>query len=112
MSREEVEKRHRERCKSAPLPYDFSSIEVVNCVPKHGSDIQRLKAFTRPLTCMPDVIQNVLSHNGLRHCCSAYQPRPKSSPSVGGNVIVITVKVVFVLLKIEENELSVSSNPK
>ena len=112
MSREEVEKRHRERCKSAPLPYDFSSIEVVNFVPKHGSDIQRLKAFTRPLTCMPDVIQNVLSHNGLRHCCSAYQPRPKSSPSVGGNVIVITVKVVFVLLKIEENELSVSSNPK
>lgn len=79
LSREEVEKRHKERCKSAPLPYDFSAIEVVNSVPEHGSDIQRLKAFTRPLTCMPDVIQNVLSHSGLRHCCSAYQPRPKSS---------------------------------
>lgn len=79
LSREEVEKRHKGRCKSAPLPYDFSAIEVVNSVPEHGSDIQRLKAFTRPLTCMPDVIQNVLSHNGLRHCCSAYQPRPKSS---------------------------------
>lgn len=79
LSREEVEKRDKERCKSAPLPYDFSAIEVVNSVPEHGSDIQRLKAFTRPLTCMPDVIQNVLSHSGLRHCCSAYQPRPKSS---------------------------------
>ena len=90
LSREEVDKWHKERCKSAPLPYDFSSIEVVNAVPEHGSDIQRLKAFTRPLTCMPDVIQNVLSHNGLRHCCSAYQPRPKSSPcSVGGNIIVV-----------------------
>lgn len=81
MSREEVEKRHRGHCKSAPLPYDFSGIEVVTSVPRHGSDIQRLKAFTRPLTCMPDIIRNVLSHNGLKHCCSAYQPRPKSSPS-------------------------------
>ena len=87
LSREDVEKRHKERCKSAPLPYDFSAIEVVNSVPEHGSDIQRLKAFTRPLTCMPDVIQNVLSHNGLRHCCSAYQPRPKSSCSVCSNNI-------------------------
>ena len=86
LSREEVEKRHKERCKSAPLPYDFSSIEVVNSVPEHGSDIQRLKAFTRPLTCMPEVVQNVLSHNGLRHCCSAYQPRPKSSPCSVGNL--------------------------
>lgn len=102
MSREEVEKRHRERCKSAPLPYDFSAIEVVTSVPKHGSDIQRLKAFTRPLNCMPDVVQNVLSHNGLRHCCSAYQPRPKSSPSsVGGNVIVITVTVVFIYCELK-----------
>lgn len=84
LSREEVGKRHKERCKSAPLPYDFSSIEVVTSVPEHGSDIQRLKAFTRPLTCMPDVVQNVLSHNGLRHCCSAYQPRPKTAyTSVG-----------------------------
>ena len=84
LSREEVEKRHKERCKSAPLPYDFSSIDIVTSVPEHGSDVQRLKAFTRPLTCMPDIVQNVLSHNGLRHCCSAYQPRPKSSScSVG-----------------------------
>ena len=86
LPREEVEKRHKERCKSAPLPYDFSSIEVVTSVPEQGSDIQRLKAFTRPLTCMPDVVQNVLSHSGLRHCCSAYQPKPKTtSSSVGGN---------------------------
>lgn len=78
LSREEVDRRHKERCKSAPLPYDFSSIEVVCSVPEHSSDIQRLKAFTRPLNCMPNVVQNVLSHNGLRHCCSAYQPRPNS----------------------------------
>jgi len=76
-----VEKHHKERCKSAPVPYDFSSIEVVSSVPEQGSDIQRLKAFTRPLTCMPDVVQNVLSHNGLRHCCSAYQPRPQTACS-------------------------------
>lgn len=99
LSREEVEKRHKERCKSAPLPYDFSSIEVVTSVPEHGSDIQRLKAFTRPLTCMPDIVQNVLSHNGLRHCCSAYQPRPKSSScSVGNKKLTafgLTVMVIY-----------------
>lgn len=82
LSREEVVEWQRERCKSAPLPYDFISIDVVTSVPEDGSDIQRLKAFTRPLTCMPDVVQNVLSHNGLRHCCSAYQPRPKTTASL------------------------------
>ena len=91
LSRQEVEKHHKERCKSAPVPYDFSSIEVVSSVPEQGSDIQRLKAFTRPLTCMPDVVQNVLSHNGLRHCCSAYQPRPQTAcSSVGGNTAQVT----------------------
>ena len=88
LSREEVEKRNKERCKSAPLPYDFSSIDIVTSVPEQGSDVQRLKAFTRPLACMPDVVQNVLSHNGLRHCCSAYQPRPKTTSSaVGANSV-------------------------
>lgn len=85
LSHEEVDRCHNERCKSAPLPYDFSSIEIVCSVPEQGSDIQRLKAFTRPLNCMPDVVQNVLSHNGLRHCCSAYQPRPKSVCSSVGS---------------------------
>ena len=85
LSREEVDTRHNERCKSAPPHYDFSSIEIVCSVPEQGSDIQRLKAFTRPLNCMPDVVQNVLSHNGLRHCCSAYQHRPKSACSSVGS---------------------------
>ena len=101
LSREEVQKRHKERCKSAPLPYDFSAIEVVTSVPEHGSDIQRLKAFTRPLTCMPDVIQNVLSHNGLRHCCSAYQPRPKSS----------SCSVCLAIIELHPCSLRASSNP-
>lgn len=96
LSRDEVDKRHKERCKSAPLPYDFSSIEVVNSVPEQGSDIQRLKAFIRPLTCMPDVVQNVLSHNGLRHCCSAYQLRPKTvCTSVGDNKFLGTFWVLL-----------------
>ena len=98
LPREEVlVERQRERCKSAPLPYDFSSIDVVTSVPEDGSDIQRLKAFTRPLTCMPDVVQNVLSHNGLRHCCSAYQPRPKTASSSVGLKLPKPVAVMLSL---------------
>lgn len=98
LSPEEVQKRHKERCKSAPLPYDFSSIEVVSAVPEHGSDVQRLKAFTRPLTCMPDVVKNVLSHNGLRHCCSAYQPRPKSSSCSVGNISPLSILMITIII--------------
>lgn len=98
LPREEVlVERQWERCKSAPLPYDFSSIDVVTSVPEDGSDIQRLKAFTRPLTCMPDVVQNVLSHNGLRHCCSAYQPRPKTASSSVGLKLPKPVAVMLSL---------------
>lgn len=95
LSREEVDRRHNERCKSAPPHYDFSSIEIVCSVPEQGSDIQRLKAFTRPLNCMPDVVQNVLSHNGLRHCCSAYQQRPKSACSSRQHFWPVTRPAVF-----------------
>ena len=84
LSPEEVQARHKVRCKSAPLPYDFSSIEVVAEVPQQASETFRLQAMTRPLACMPDIVQNVLTHNGLRHCCSAYAARPKTSPDTVG----------------------------
>lgn len=81
MSPEEIHThKFRERCKSAPLPYNFSDVNVVVEVPENGTDAEKLQAMTRPLSCMPQIVQNVLNHNGLRHCCSAYQPRPKTAP--------------------------------
>ena len=103
LPREEVDKRSKERCKSAPLPRDFASIEVICSVPEQGSsDIQRMKAFTRPLNCMPAVVQGVLSYSGLRHCCSAYQPRTKSvCCSVGNLVIKRSFKIFPFLLLLQ-----------
>ena len=81
LSPEEIHSHHiRARCKSAPLPYDFSNANIVITVPENGTDEDRLKAMTRPLSCMPQIVQNVLNHNGLRHCCSAYQANPKTVP--------------------------------
>lgn len=84
LSPEEVQKRHQVRCKSAPLPYDFSSIELVAKIPEKASDVERMQAMIRPLACMPEVVKNVLSHNGIRHCCSAYNTRPKTAPDTVG----------------------------
>ena len=80
LSPEEIRFRCKERCKSAPLPYNFSDINVVTAIPENGTDEERLQAMTRPLSCIPQIVQNVLNHNGLRHCCSAYQSRPKTAP--------------------------------
>lgn len=80
LSPKEVQKRHKERCKSAPLPYDFSRVELVTEVPENGSDFDRLHAMTKPLACMPNIVKNAVTHNGLRHCCSAYNTRTNITP--------------------------------
>ena len=93
LSPKEVDQRHKDRCKSAPLLNDLSCIGHVTSVRGHGSDIQKLKALTSPLTCMPEVVQSVLSSNNLRHCCSAYHPRPKTSPNMVCNTCVSQSKL-------------------
>ncbi|XP_032228170.2 uncharacterized protein LOC5504003 [Nematostella vectensis] len=79
LSPEDIHKRQKERCKSAPLPYNFSAVELVTKVPSDGNEHDKLYAMTRPLTCMPNIIQNAVTHSGLRHCCSAYNTRPKTA---------------------------------
>lgn len=78
LSPKEIETRQKTRCKSAPLPYNFSNVELINEIPEEGTDYEKLYAMTKPFACMPDLVKNAVSHNGLRHCCSAYNARTSS----------------------------------
>lgn len=80
LSPKEIQTRRKTRCKSAPLPYDFSSVELINEVPEDGTDYEKLWAMTKPFSCMPDLVKNAVNHNGLRHCCSAFNTRTTVPP--------------------------------
>lgn len=80
LSPKEIQNRQKTRCKSAPLPYNFSKVELINEIPEDGTDYEKLYAMTKPFACMPDLVKNAVSHNGLRHCCSAYNTRTSSVP--------------------------------
>ncbi|XP_031553189.1 titin-like isoform X2 [Actinia tenebrosa] len=95
LSPKEVEKRHKERCKSAPLPYDFSRIELITEVPENGTDFDRLHAMTKPLACMPNIVKNAVTHNGLRHCCSAYDTRTTMTPETRNQFWPVPRRTVY-----------------
>lgn len=88
LSPKEVQNRQKTRCKSAPLPYNFSNVELINEVPEHGNDFEKLYAMTKPFSCMPELVKNAVNHNGLRHCCSAFNTRTTVPPETVSIILI------------------------